>query len=614
MFIRQTKKQRSKDAQVFYQFSLVQSTRINGKSRQRTILYLGSEPELCDKKKRKIVLDVLKQKINGEQSMFNEVPARLMQLAKQYYEKYKIKYDGLEEEPTTAPPQQETTTYEQVAAEHVEVSTNKSFGPEHLCMQTLDKLKIGPFLSQLGFQKEDRQRALLAIAARAIYRASECKTTQILEMNSCLKEYVEYRDPITHKQLYRITDMLYNHKEKIDKYLYDHIRDLFQLDDKIVIYDISNTYFETRKDQSNLATYGRSKEKRNDCPLVVFTGVINAAGFIRHSRIYAGNTADDTTLEDMIANMEQYSEKKEKTVVIDAGIATDKNLEMLDKKGYKYVCVSSKRLKDYPSEALEKQVKQLTDRGKGEVDLSIFTPDGYSDTWMLVESKAKKVKEQSMRTKLRARFEEDLRTAQTALHTKGGTKSYDKVCERIGRYKERHNHVSRDYNIKITENKGKATAIKWEIRENKIKEDKAKGRYFIRTNYKNPEEKRLWSVYNTIRRVESTFRCLKTDLNIRPVYHQNDYRIEAHLYLAILAYQLVNTIRYMLAEKGIQYDWRNIVRIMQTQQVQTVELPTPTKTICIRKASKPIKEVKQIYDAARCEDTQKALQKYVVYH
>src|SRR5699024_2889967 len=113
---------------------------------------------------------------------------------------------------------------------------------------------------------------------------------------------------------------------------------------------------------------------------------------------------------------------------------------------------------------------------------------------------------------------------------------------------------------------------------------------------------------------ESTFRCLKTDLHIRPVFHQNDERIQAHLYLAILAYQLVNTIRYMLGKAGIHYDWSNIVRIMSTQQVQTVQMPSRTQTIYLRKASKPIKEANQIYDGVGCDRTQKTLKKYVVSH
>jgi transposase len=114
-------------------------------------------------------------------------------------------------------------------------------------------------------------------------------------------------------------------------------------------------------------------------------------------------------------------------------------------------------------------------------------------------------------------------------------------------------------------------------KKDKIKEDKGKGVYFIRISYKNIEERKLWDIYNTIREVEATFRSLKSDLNIRPVYHQNDTRIASHIYLTILAYQLVNTIRYMLKQNGMHMGWQHIVRIMSTQTLQTAQMKTKTK-------------------------------------
>lgn len=617
MFIRQTKKQRSKNSNVFYQYSLVQSVRIEGKARQRTILYLGSDEELRDKKSRKMVLDVLKNKIQVSKPMFTDIPKSLYNLALRYYEKYQIKYDGIKNVPVSKPPAVEEADYQTVDINSMEVDQVKSFGPEHLCLQTLKKLQLADFLQSIGISDKDTKKALISIAARAIYTSTEHKTAQILEMNSSLIECARYEEAISYKQLYRISDLLYDNKEQIDKYLYDRVTDMFDLDDKIVIFDISNTYFESRKEDSKTATYGRSKEKRYDCPIIVFTGVINKEGFIRHSRIYEGSKPDKDTLSDMIADMEKYSPgTKNKTVVIDAGIADEENLKMLQnhKNQYKYVCVSRTRLKDYPPECLDTQITRSTDKGERKVKLSVFTPEDYTDTWMMVQSEAKQLKEQSMQAKLRARFEEDLGTAEAALHKKGGTKKIEKVWERIGRYKEKHRYVSSAYHISVTEEDGKATAIHWTIKENKVKEDKSKGIYFIRTNHENMEEKELWDIYNTIREVEATFRCLKSDLNIRPVHHQNDWRIESHIYLTILAYQLVNTIRYMLSKSKIRYDWQNIVRIMSTQNLQTLELPTETKILHLRKPAKPIQEVKDIYDAAGCKHTQKAVKKYVVYH
>src|SRR5690606_6191703 len=124
----------------------------------------------------------------------------------------------------------------------LDVNQVRSFGPEYLCLQTLEKLQLADFLKSIGVSEKDRKNALISIAARAIYTSTEHKTEQILEMNSRLLECVRYEEPITYKQLYRISDLLYDHKDQIDKFLYSRITDMFDLDDKIVIFDISNTY------------------------------------------------------------------------------------------------------------------------------------------------------------------------------------------------------------------------------------------------------------------------------------------------------------------------------------------------------------------------------------
>ena len=616
MYIREVKKQRNKNSKVFFQYTLVQAVRSDGKARQRSILYLGSDALLKEKENRKIVLNILKSKIFKQPDFFPiNVSKQLQDLAALYYDKYCLKYEQDEQSGATIPPLPSEAEFHNIDIKGMDVHDVKEFGCEHLCKQILDKLQLRECFKALGMSDIQGTKALISIAARAIYSTSEHKTAQILEINSELAHCYGYGEKITHKQLYAISDILYRNKVEIDKFLYNRIVDIFDIDDKLVIFDISNTYFETRKEQSDITKYGRSKEKRNDCPIVVFTGVINADGFIRHSRIYEGNKADMATLTDMIDDLESHSKPTEKhTIVLDAGIATDKNLAELDAKGYKYVCVSRKRIKDYPAGTSVPRNIQLTNRGKSKVELSVFKAPGHNDTWMYVESEEKREKEASMNIKLKQLFEEDLDAIKKSFSKKSGTKKINKVWERIGRVKERHSRVSARYEIKVDHKNGLATDLTWTIKPDKIKDDKLKGVYFIRTNYNNPSEDELWKIYNTIREVEATFRSLKTDLNIRPVHHQKDHRVEAHLYLTILAYQLVNTIRLMLKNAAINYGWKNIVRIMSTQKIQTIKLPTDKKIIHIRKPSVPIKEVKRIYDATGCVNIQSVVKKYVVYH
>ena len=616
MYIRRVKKQRSKDSSIFYQYTLAQTYRVDGKVKQRGILYLGSSPLLHEKENRKVVLEILKSKIFKQADLFPiNCSEELLALAESCFEKYCVKYGQEEELSVSIPPSAEKADYENVNLSGLGLSDVRTFGAEHLCKQILEKLEFRSILRGVGMKEEQIRKALIGIAARAIFSSSEHKTAQILSMNSELARCFDHHTPISHKQLYTVADKLYENKEVIDKLLYNRIKSLFDLNDKLVIFDISNSYFQSRKPNSKIAKHGRSKEKRNDCPLVVFTGVINSAGFIRHSRIYEGNKADTATLPDMLKDLEKYTSKETiPTIVMDAGIATEENLALIKEKQYKYVCVSRTRLKDYPLNQSDVKINRLTDRGKNKVELAIFKPEGYSDTWMYVQSEAKRRKEESMADKLRQRFEQDISIIRKALFSKGGTKKINKVWERIGRAKQKHSRVSSQYDIKVKENKGLAVELEMTHKPRKEQDDKKKGVYFIRTNYDKTNEKQLWDIYNTIREVEATFKCLKSDLNIRPIHHQNDERIKAHIYLTILAYQLVNTIRHMLKNQEILLDWTNIVRILSTQTIQDIIIPTQTKHIHLRKPSNPIQEVKQIFKATSCSYSISPTKKYVVYH
>jgi len=618
MYIRQVKKRNVKFGKVFYQYTLAQTARVEGKVKQRNILYLGSDPLLDSKENRNMVLQVLKAKIFNQIELFPvDIPDNLIKLALLFYEKYQLKYpENKGDRAASLPPSKENSEFYKVNIKSMEVLDVKSFGPEHLCKQILDKLQLGECLKTLGWLPWDVRKALISISARAIYTSSEHKTAQILVDNSELKDIYNYGNKdISHRQLYRISDLLYQDKDKIDKHLFGRITDMFSLEDKLVIYDISNSYFEGRKRENILPKFGRSKEKRNDCKQIIFTGVINKEGFIRYSRVYEGNRADSTTLEDMVGDLKKYSpDHIKRTVVIDAGIATDENLQFIHDQDLHYICVSRKRLKDYEIDDKSQFTKISTNRNKHSVEVIQFSPDGYDDTWLYVHSTSKQLKEKSMKDKLMQRYEEDLQQIQYGITKKGGTKKIEKVWERIGRLKEKHKLVSSRYKIQVDHNDKLALQINWTIQTSKDKEDKDKGIYFLRTNYKTIDDEQFWQIYNTIREVESTFRCLKTDLNIRPIHHQKDTRIEAHLYLTLLAYQMVATIRYMLKQHKITHDWQNIVRIMSTQSIQTMKLPCETKTIHLRKPSKPILKVQAIYSATGCTDTQKAIKKYVVYH
>ena len=283
---------------------------------------------------------------------------------------------------------------------------------------------------------------------------------------------------------------------------------------------------------------------------------------------------------------------------MDAGIMIDENAAMLRSEGYDYIAVSRRKLKDYTAiDPTGKQVR-VFDKREQPIDLKYVEKPGCTDHYLYVHSQQKARKEASMNQQFEQRFLEGLQTARAALSKKGGTKKYNKVCERIGRAKERYPSANRFYTVEVTadENKDNATDIIWKKKH--VKPATEDGVYFIRTSLSGQDENTIWTIYNTLTEIEATFRVLKTDLSFRPIYHQSDQNIEAHLFLGLLAYQLVAAIRHQLKGKGIRDNWQTIVRKMSTQkEVVTTMRNKENQLIRIKKCSKPNAGARQIYDA-----------------
>lgn len=222
-----------------------------------------------------------------------------------------------------------------------------------------------------------------------------------------------------------------------------------------------------------------------------------------------------------------------------------------------------------------------------------------------------------MKNQFEQRFEAELQKIHTAIHRKGGIKKIDKVHQRIGRAKEKYPSVQQYYNIEVSEDKATrlATNISWQKNETKH-ENKTNnlGIYFLRTNLNVQDEVVVWNIYNTIREIENTFRTLKTDLDLRPIYHKSDKATMAHLHLGLLAYWLVNTVRYQLKNQGINNVWSEIVRVGNTQKVITTEgTNTYNKTVITRRCSQPNEKLTNIYNILKLKHQPFSKKKSVVH-
>jgi transposase len=497
------------------------------------------------------------------------------------------------------------------AARLVDVNTIKhtdarEVGAEWMCLQAIRQLELDKLLAKEGWSEVQINTALAHLITRTIYAPSELKSLSIMRDNSAVCELVSGKQNWlpSSKKIYQVAPALFDMKEKLENHLCRKTDDLFNITNRIAIFDLTNFYFEGRKEASIKAQFGRSKEKRTDCKLLVLALCINQEGFIRYSSILAGNTADPNSLPDMVDTLYNKTrvpnDPREKVLVcLDAGIATEDNLQRIKEKGYNYLCVSRRRLTDYE---LAPDAKTVTvfDCKKQPIKLTQVKHEDDGDYYLEISSPAKRLKETSMNRKFKQRFEERLLKIKQSLSKKNGIKSYEKVIERVGRAREECPSISKYYVIEYIpdEKTNGATMadIRWRIAV-PDNVDKHSGIYFLRTNVPNFDEKTTWDYYNLTREIECTNRQLKTDLNLRPIYHQKDERSDAHIFFGLLSYWIVNTIRYRLKQTGMTHYWTEIVRRLSTQKAITTEaINALGEKVYLRRCSEPTKDADDIYE------------------
>lgn len=582
---------------------------MGGAPRHRAILNLGKLEELPNKNDYKLLADRIEQLVYRKETIFEITHSQVINRMAEHFSAIIIN-KNLVDAPDKKKSYREKTLLSLPSEDFQNVDINsighthvREVGAEWLCKQTLDRLDLAGCLKQLEWDERWINIAMIYLIGRAVFPASDLKTEDWLVRNTALAElYNMEPDKISRHHFYKVSRMLYGDREKIEFYLSYRTGKLFDVEDKIVLYDLTNTYFEGQKKESQKARFGKSKEKRNDAKLMALALVVNAAGFIKYSKIYEGNIKDSETLQRTIEDMQVRSVTNvaKKVVVMDAGISTEDNLKMLREQGYEYVCVALGKMKDYRVLEPEKETVKLTDEKGNTISMQWVEVEGKQDNILYVKSDRKQLKEAGMEDVFCKRYEEGLVAIKKGIEKKSGVKTAGKVYERLGRLKEKYPSVHRYYQIKIFTRKGTVTKMAWEKTANG---KNRQGVYFVRTTLKSKDEKTLWNIYNTIREIEATFRVLKTDLKMRPVFHQEDIYSESHIYGSILAYTVVHSIRYPVKSKRIHLDWGNIVRRMNTQKVITTTMNTKTgNTIRLKKCSDPEAEVREIYQALGYKD------------
>ena len=460
----------------------------------------------------------------------------------------------------------------------------RSVGVEHAALSAIQASGLQDKLTELGLNRPQIAAALGNIIGRMAHPGSELSTHAWLQRRSGLGELIDFDfESMDLNRLYRSSDALYKHRDAVQEHLFGAAQSAFGFCESVTLYDLTNTYFEGVAAGAPKAARGRSKEKRSDCPLVTLAMVLDGSGFVRKSQVFAGNVSEPKTLKDMLT---QLSAPIGAAVVMDAGIATDANLSWLRQEGYHYVVVSRQRSRQF-DEAQSVEVKtagdvtikiqRVMDANKAEAHLYCHSPD-------------RELKERAMDDAKSRAFIAALQKIIDALAKPGIGKSVAKVMERIGRAKQRYSRAAQHYlvNAVADEDGVNVTAITWEKHTKEGSAAMLPGVYCLRTTLIDLDDATLWRTYSMLTQLESVFRSLKTDLGLRPVYHQIERRIEGHLFISVLAYHFVHTIRLQLKAQGISESWQTLRETLNSQQRITTTLTRRDgRAVHVRKATRP---------------------------
>lgn len=596
MFIKEVKKQNKGYAKIFCAHRLMESYRAQKGPRQRTILNIGKLD--IPQEQWKILADRIEAIINGQEALFS-IDKKIENLAEHYAEviiKNKLIVTGAKTESEIE------TEYETVDLKSISNQQVRTIGPEYVGISIAKQLKLDVLFKELGFNEIQIRLALLSIVGKLVYPGSELKTKQWAQAISGIDELLntDFRN-LPQNALYRISDKLFSHKEQIEPSLNHVERELFSLQEKIILYDLTNTYFEGRAKHNKKAHRGRSKDKQKGRPLVTLGLVIDELGFPKRSSIFEGNVSEPKTLSKIIdqLNCKPVLQLKGQniTVVIDAGIASEDNLKFLKGKGYDYVCVARNRPIKISS-AVNGMDSFITVKKEKNNKVEVKFARTGEENILYCKSTAKEQKEIAMKNLFQERFENGLKQISLSLSKKGGVKKYEKVIERIGRLKERYAGIALYYQIKVKEKNRIATEVCWEFIKKKEAEERFSGTYFLRTSRTDLSEKQLWDTYITLTNIEAAFRSLKYELNLRPMYHQKETRTDAHLFITVLAYHLLISIQHKLRARNINMEWQRVRRLLSTHVRVTTAITTKEgERIYIRNSSIAESFHKVIYDA-----------------
>jgi len=573
MYIKKVKKSHRNSNKVYEYLHLVENVRTAKGPRQRLILNLGTLDIPAEKYKE--LANCIEAMLTGQKQLFS-TDAKIEKHARKALQKIRSKQG--QEQPDKEVDQSEQRSveavYKNVDVTSMQAGDVRSLGPEYVCHSIWNELKFNEVLMANGISEHVLPMLEALVVGRLVSPGSERHTWQWLQNRSAIHELTGPPLRPSLNSLYRAGDSLFDCKDALETHLARQEKELFSLPERMCFFDLTNTYFEGRAAGNPNAKRGRSKEKRSDCKLLTLALVVDEHGFAKYSQLYPGNQSEGKTLPQIIENMIRIRPNlaTDRTVVMDAGIATKANIEYLTKNRFHYIVVNRGKADFTVADTNQMKIIRQTD----EYTLEVKRQEKDGQAFLLCRSSAREGKDFGIRNRQEQLFIERLQYYQGGLGKKGHTKLYAKVIELIGRLREKYPRASKLYDVTvIPEDKPvksvKAKDIVWKKREQYEEISRFDGCYVLCTDRLDLTDKQIWETYVMLTRVESAFRSMKSSLGLRPNFHQNPERADTHMFISVLAYHILHIIEYRLHQCGDHRLWTTIREVLSTHQRLTIE-------------------------------------------
>ena len=541
MFIRPC--YRKKNGKRHAYWALVESYRTDRGPRQRVVAYLG---QLSDTERHGV-----KQAAEGKR--------------KSPYEQLRMFGADTKPEPD----------WVEVDTANVRVENELDFGGPWLAIELIRQLQLDTlFESVMPRGSEDvpwAKMALVLAISRLCNPSSELFIAEHYYRSTALPELLGIpADKINQQRLYRALDKLLPHKEVLEKHLKNRLGELFDLEYDLLLYDVTSTYFEGQCKANGAAQRGYSRDNRSDCKQICIGLVVSKCGMPLGYEVFAGNLNDVKTWQEIVTTMEARYGKADRIWCGDRGMMSKENIEFMESGGRRYIIGASKgTLKKFEQELLQSNWRKIRDGLEVKLCRS---PDGGQETYILCRSQDRREKEKAMHERFEKRIDEALEKVRTSCQKYKRKK--EAIDRRIGKIMAGNSRAAGLFEVEVKQVDGRAV-VSWT--KNEKWRDWAtlnEGCYLLRTNVSDWSAEDLWQAYIQLTEAEAAFRVHKSDLRLRPVWHQKEDRVLAHILVCFLAYVLWKTLHQLAKAGGLGDEPRRIFEEIGKISLVDVVLPT----------------------------------------